>query len=129
MPIYEYQCKACGHRLEVLQKMSEDALTDCPVCAQSTLTKLVSAAAFRLKGQGWYETDFKNSNQKGLAGDNASGAEQSTEKTATDSTDSSQSADSSAGSTSEKATEKTTEKNSSSPPVASTPASTSSSTE
>jgi hypothetical protein len=72
MPIYEYQCKACDHRFETLQKMSEDVLTDCPVCSKSALTKLVSAAAFRLKGQGWYETDFKNSKQKGLAGDSGS---------------------------------------------------------
>lgn len=69
MPIYEYQCAACQHRFEILQKMSEAVLTDCPKCHQSSLTKLVSAAAFRLKGQGWYETDFKSSNQKGLAGD------------------------------------------------------------
>jgi putative FmdB family regulatory protein len=79
MPIYEYQCKACGHRLEVLQKMTEDALTDCPQCGQSTLTKLVSAAAFRLKGQGWYETDFKNSNQKGLASGHDSAEDKSSD--------------------------------------------------
>lgn len=60
MPFYEYQCEACGHHLEVLQKVSETPLTDCPECAKSALIKLVSAAGFRLKGTGWYETDFKN---------------------------------------------------------------------
>ena len=60
MPIYEYQCKACGHKLEKLQKISDAPLKDCPACAQPDLHKLVSAAAFRLKGGGWYETDFKD---------------------------------------------------------------------
>lgn len=59
MPIYEYACTACDHKLEVLQKMSDDPLEQCPVCQQNTLKKLVSAAGFRLKGTGWYETDFK----------------------------------------------------------------------
>ncbi len=61
MPIYEYKCTECQHRLEKLQKMSDDALKDCPECGKSTLTKLVSAASFKLKGTGWYETDFKGS--------------------------------------------------------------------
>jgi len=60
MPIYEYQCSACGHQLEAMQKMSDAALTQCPVCHQSTLNKLVSAAGFQLKGTGWYATDFRN---------------------------------------------------------------------
>lgn len=64
MPIYEYQCSACGHQLEALQKMSDDALTDCPACEKSELTKLVSAAGFRLSGGGWYETDFKTGSKK-----------------------------------------------------------------
>jgi len=59
MPFYEYQCEQCGHELEVLQKISDPLLTDCPECAQPALKKLVSAAGFRLKGSGWYETDFK----------------------------------------------------------------------
>lgn len=59
MPIYEYQCQDCGHELEKLQKMSDAALTDCPSCETSSLVKKVSAAGFRLKGTGWYETDFK----------------------------------------------------------------------
>ena len=69
MPIYEYQCTECGHELETLQKMSEDPLRDCPGCGKPALQKLISAAGFRLKGAGWYETDFKKSRQKNLAGD------------------------------------------------------------
>lgn len=60
MPIYEYECDACGHRFETLQKMSDDPLKDCPQCQKPELRKLMSAAAFKLKGQGWYESDFKN---------------------------------------------------------------------
>lgn len=59
MPIYEYACQACGHQLEVLQKMSEAPLTECPECGKPELKKLVSAAGFQLKGSGWYVTDFK----------------------------------------------------------------------
>ena len=64
MPIYEYQCEACGHRLETLQKISEEPLSVCPECGRSSLQKLVSAAGFRLKGSGWYATDFKDSGKK-----------------------------------------------------------------
>lgn len=60
MPIYEYQCKACGHTFDTIQSFSEEPLTDCPVCKEPALKKLVSAAAFHLKGSGWYVTDFKN---------------------------------------------------------------------
>ncbi len=69
MPIYEYQCKACGHHLETLQKISDAPLTLCPVCQENELTKLVSAAGFRLKGSGWYETDFKSGQKKNLVGE------------------------------------------------------------
>jgi putative FmdB family regulatory protein len=64
MPIYEYRCEACGHELEVIQKVSDAPLSDCPTCGESTLTKLVSAAGFQLKGSGWYVTDFKDSGKK-----------------------------------------------------------------
>jgi len=64
MPIYEYECESCGHRLEAIQKMSDPALKDCPDCGKSTLKKLISAAGFQLKGSGWYATDFKGSGQK-----------------------------------------------------------------
>ena len=69
MPIYEYQCKSCGHTLEKLQKMSDDPLKDCPECNEPALAKKVSAAGFRLSGSGWYETDFKTGSKKNLAGD------------------------------------------------------------
>jgi putative FmdB family regulatory protein len=59
MPFYEYQCRACGHQLEALQKVSDPVLKKCPSCGKNQLTKLVSAPVFRLKGGGWYETDFK----------------------------------------------------------------------
>jgi putative FmdB family regulatory protein len=66
MPIYEYRCQSCGHELEKLQRMNDAALTDCPACGKSALKRLISAAGFRLKGAGWYETDFKKSNQRNL---------------------------------------------------------------
>ncbi|MBX2848887.1 MAG: zinc ribbon domain-containing protein [Acidiferrobacterales bacterium] len=64
MPIYQYQCDKCHHQLEALQKMSDPKLTDCPACGAPALKKKVTAAAFKLKGTGWYETDFKNSGKK-----------------------------------------------------------------
>ena len=67
MPIYEYQCQSCDHELEKLQKISDDMLVDCPECEQPELKRLISAAAFRLKGSGWYETDFKKDNKRNLA--------------------------------------------------------------
>ena len=72
MPIYEYQCRECSHRLEKLQKMNDAPLTQCPECGTESLTKLVSAAGFRLKGGGWYETDFKKDGRRNLAGDGGS---------------------------------------------------------
>lgn len=68
MPIYEYQCQACSKQLEALQKVSDAPLLDCPQCGKPALQKKVSAAAFRLKGGGWYETDFKTGNKKNLVG-------------------------------------------------------------
>ena len=59
MPIYEYRCEACGYDLEVLQKVSDAPLTRCPQCGAERLRKQLTAAGFRLKGSGWYETDFK----------------------------------------------------------------------
>lgn len=74
MPIYEYQCKSCGHEYEAIQKMSDAPLTDCPACKQPELSKKISAAGFRLKGAGWYETDFKSGGKKNVAGDSAPAA-------------------------------------------------------
>lgn len=71
MPIYEYRCESCNHRLEKLQRMSEGELKDCPECKRPTLKRLVSAPAFRLKGSGWYETDFKKDNRRNLADSSA----------------------------------------------------------
>lgn len=73
MPIYEYQCQSCQHHMEALQKLSDAPLVDCPACAQPALKKQISAAGFRLKGGGWYETDFKSGSKKNLAGDGGSG--------------------------------------------------------
>lgn len=60
MPIYEYRCDSCGHELDALQKMNDAPLSDCPACNKAELKKQISAPSFRLKGSGWYETDFKN---------------------------------------------------------------------
>ncbi len=72
MPIYEYVCRSCGEELEQLQRMSDDALTDCPACGESALKRKISAAGFRLSGGGWYETDFKSDGKRNLAGDDKS---------------------------------------------------------
>ena len=71
MPFYEYQCSACGHHHEELQKVSDPALRKCPACGRPALKRLVSAPVFRLKGGGWYETDFKHDQEskRNLAGE------------------------------------------------------------
>ena len=69
MPIYEYVCRDCGGATEVMQKMSDAPATLCPACGKQGLTKQISAAGFRLAGGGWYETDFKKSGAKNLAGE------------------------------------------------------------
>lgn len=65
MPIYEYRCGSCGHEFEELQKISEDLLQECPACQKPELKKLMSVAGFRLKGSGWYATDFKGGDKGG----------------------------------------------------------------
>jgi putative FmdB family regulatory protein len=67
VPIYEYQCEECGHKLEKLMKLSDPAPVTCPACEKPGLKKQVSAAAFRLKGSGWYETDFKTGSKKNIS--------------------------------------------------------------
>jgi putative FmdB family regulatory protein len=59
MPIYEYECSACAHHFDTIQKFSDEPLKDCPNCQQSSLQKVISSSSFQLKGTGWYETDFK----------------------------------------------------------------------
>ncbi|MDR3477918.1 MAG: zinc ribbon domain-containing protein [Gammaproteobacteria bacterium] len=94
MPIYEYQCTACGHMFDTLQKISDEPLTDCPACEKATLQKQVSATSFQLKGTGWYATDFRNkptetkkeSAVSAVPGDSKKEATPSTDKPKTDST-------------------------------------------
>lgn len=64
MPIYAYRCDSCGHTADVLQKISAPALTECPACGASTYSKQLTAAAFQLKGSGWYVTDFRDNGKK-----------------------------------------------------------------
>ncbi len=64
MPIYEYRCSECGHRLEALQRLADAPLLECPACSKKSLIKLISAVGFQLKGSGWYATDFKHSGSK-----------------------------------------------------------------
>ncbi|HWM29588.1 MAG TPA: zinc ribbon domain-containing protein [Woeseiaceae bacterium] len=67
MPIYEYACRKCNHTLDALQKLSDAPLVECPACGEPELRRLISAPRFRLKGQGWYETDFKKDKQRNLS--------------------------------------------------------------
>ena len=95
MPIYEYACAKCGHQLDALQKISDPPLRKCPECGALRLKKLVSAPQFRLKGSGWYETDFKKDGRKRLvdggdappAGDKDGAAGKSEASDKTDKTD------------------------------------------
>ncbi len=102
MPFYEYQCSACGEQTEVMQKISDKPLRKCPECGKNTLVKLISAPVFRLKGSGWYETDFKSENDKkrNLAGDESAGESKSSD----------QSTDKAAAKTSDKPAEKSADK-------------------
>lgn len=71
MPIYGYACSNCDYEFDVLQKISDPKLVDCPECGEATLKKQLSAPKFRLKGQGWYETDFKTGDKRNIAGEAA----------------------------------------------------------
>lgn len=77
MPIYEYKCTDCEHELEKLQKINDAPLIDCPECGKSALKKMISAVGFRLKGSGWYETDFKNNGKKKESGSDSGKADSS----------------------------------------------------
>ena len=93
VPIYEYACRICQHEFESIQKISEPPLVDCPVCGEPELKKKISAVAFRLKGSGWYETDFKSGDKKNLHGEQgksaASGDSSDTAKSESKSSDAS----------------------------------------
>ncbi len=86
MPIYGYACKSCEHTFDVLQKMNDPVLVDCPDCGTANLRKQLSAPKFRLKGKGWYETDFKSGEKRNIAGDTdqSSTDKSSTDKSSTD---------------------------------------------
>lgn len=85
MPIYEYQCQDCQHKLEVMQRMSDSRLTTCPTCSKESLKKLVSVVGFQLKGTGWYETDFKGKPKAPRDGDGDSGSGPSSSESKPDS--------------------------------------------
>ena len=104
MPIYAYACRDCDHALDALQKIADEPLVDCPECGEPALKRLLSAPRFRLKGKGWYETDFKKDNQRNLHGDKEPG--KSSDKSSDKSTDKSSSK--SAGDKSSKSTDKST---------------------
>ncbi|UOD50442.1 FmdB family zinc ribbon protein [Orrella daihaiensis] len=91
MPIYAYRCSNCGHEQDVLQKMSDAPLTQCPACGQSTYAKQVTAAGFQLKGSGWYVTDFRNNGAKSGAstGKTAQTAESASDSSSSSSSDAS----------------------------------------
>lgn len=118
VPIYEYQCDGCSHKFEVIQKVSDALLTECPACKQNKLRKMVTAAAFRLKGGGWYETDFKDKKlQKNIIGGETSGsADKKNEKSS--SGDSNSSSSETKTTTADKGSSET---KSSTTPAASTP--------
>jgi len=72
MPIYEYQCQACGHTMEAMQRMSDKPLTVCPQCTKAQLQKIISRSGFQLKGEGWYVTDFRDGKNKKDTGTSSS---------------------------------------------------------
>ena len=80
MPFYDYICAECGHEFDVLQKISDQPLSVCPQCNKPALSKKVTAPAFRLKGGGWYETDFKTGDKKNIVHDDRPKADKSSDK-------------------------------------------------
>ncbi len=78
MPIYEYQCTNCHHQFDLMQKISDEPIKQCPECHKNTVTKLISAAGFQLKGTGWYASDFKNKGTTASSTDNATKKEDKT---------------------------------------------------
>ena len=85
MPIYDYKCSECEHQIELIQKISDDPKTVCPKCNKKSLKKLISAPSFRLKGGGWYETDFKTGKKKNISSNESSKSDKSSETSKTNS--------------------------------------------
>jgi putative FmdB family regulatory protein len=85
MPIYDYKCSNCGQELEIIQKFSDKPKTLCPKCGEESLTKLISAPSFRLKGGGWYETDFKTGKKKNLVSNDKESTNKSSQNSTSDS--------------------------------------------
>lgn len=112
MPIYEYKCEACGHEIESIQKISDPELKDCPECGKPQLKKLVSAAGFRLKGGGWYETDFKGKNRKNIVEGGEQSATDTTIKAGATNTTETKSTDVKAGVSKASASKESTTKDS-----------------
>ena len=83
MPIYEYKCSKCEHQFEVIQRFSDNPVETCPACNRKTVKKLVSAPSFRLKGGGWYETDFKTGSKKNIVDTKNEKSKQPKEQTKT----------------------------------------------
>ncbi len=98
MPIYEYRCEKCGYEFETMQKVSEAPLRTCPQCAEEALRKKISPAGFRLKGGGWYETDFKGGKKKNVAGEQSAGTSSGTDAGSTTGGGDTKSGDGAAGS-------------------------------
>lgn len=88
MPIYEYECTSCHHQFDVIQKISDEPVKECPACHKDTTTKLVSAAGFQLKGTGWYVTDFKNKQNTSTAKSEPAKSTEATDAGASSSTSS-----------------------------------------
>jgi putative FmdB family regulatory protein len=85
MPIYDYKCSNCGQELEIIQKFSDKPKTLCPNCGEESLTKQISAPSFRLKGSGWYETDFKTGQKKNLVSNDKESTNKSSQNSGSDS--------------------------------------------
>ena len=100
MPIYEYACKECDHVLDALQKLSDDPLVHCPSCGKPSLRKLLSAPRFRLKGSGWYETDFKDKNQRNVLKSDSDSSDSKSKGSSSSASPSSKSKDSSSSASS-----------------------------
>ena len=83
MPIYDYKCSDCEHQIELIQKISDKPRVTCPKCNKKTLKKLISAPSFRLKGGGWYETDFKTGKKKNISSNESSNSDKSSETSKT----------------------------------------------